>query len=192
MIRPSAIYFGLDGGDDARQKVYLRTLLYATAIRGVIVESMYVRVKRGESSQNFSSWHFGVERPAKGSGMFVDKAGVIANHHFVMPPDGHYVFLPGRYTLDVHATLPGKKDGPPLHSATIELTAALAKSLEDPDNGVYFDWGPDSNAYHGRVVKRRVARSTGGDAGLIGLGILDGVMAALGAPSRTPSGDDGR
>src|SRR5215813_804961 len=60
MTQPTTIYFGPDGG--ARRsgrsipKIYLRSLLYSTAVRGQVVECMFVRIKRGETTQNFNIW----------------------------------------------------------------------------------------------------------------------------------------
>ena len=59
MTRPTAIYFGADGSVDRSPKVYLRTLLYSTAKRGQIVESMFVKLCRGESIQTFNIWVYG-------------------------------------------------------------------------------------------------------------------------------------
>ena len=88
MTLPTVIYFGADGGDEPNIKVYFRALLYSTAKRGWIVESMYVRVRRGETSQNFNVWVLGEEKLARGSGLFVGELGVVTNHHFLLPADG--------------------------------------------------------------------------------------------------------
>src|ERR1700733_11310457 len=58
MTQPTVIYFGQDGGPgkDGKPglKVYLRTLLYATAKRGCIIEGMYICLRRNETRQNFN------------------------------------------------------------------------------------------------------------------------------------------
>ena len=58
-------------------KVFFRTLLYSTSQRGQVVESMFVKLKRGESIQTFSFWVYG-ERAAlvRGSGIYVGREGV--------------------------------------------------------------------------------------------------------------------
>src|ERR1700677_3724031 len=105
MTRPTVIYFGPDGGPrkDATLKVFLRTLLYSTAKRGRVIESMYVRLRRAESTQNFNIWTYGEKGELRrGSGLFVPETGVEANHHFLLPSDGtHFKFLPGEYHLEV-------------------------------------------------------------------------------------------
>jgi hypothetical protein len=63
MTAPTVIFFGPDGGPSEDRKlsakVFLRTLLYSTSKRGRIVESMYVRLRRGESAQTFNIWVYG-------------------------------------------------------------------------------------------------------------------------------------
>jgi hypothetical protein len=63
MTQPTVIFFEPDGGIERgkrrRLKVFLRTLLYSTARRGQVVESLHVNLHRGESRQNFSIWVYG-------------------------------------------------------------------------------------------------------------------------------------
>ena len=56
MTQPTTIYFGADASSSPSPKVYLRTLLYSTAKRGQIIESMFVKLRRAESIQTFNIW----------------------------------------------------------------------------------------------------------------------------------------
>src|SRR5690349_21176602 len=78
MTQPTVVYFGPDGRQhDGKNKVYLRTLLYSTAKRGQVVESLHVALQRHESKQNFSVWVYGDKGDLKrGSGIFVPQEGV--------------------------------------------------------------------------------------------------------------------
>lgn len=155
MTQPTVIYFGPDGGWRQRppSKVYLRTLLYATGKRGCIIEGMFIRLRRGETSQNFSIWVYGETGDLRrGSGLAVPESGVAADHHFVLPSDGTpFQFLQGSYTLDVFATLIGNRPPLPLYSVQLDLSRDLADALTQPAQGVYFDWGPDAGKYHAHV-----------------------------------------
>ena len=156
MTKPTVIYFGPDGGSNADDrsglKVYLRTLLYSTSKRGRIIESMYVRLRRGETSQNFNIWVYGDKQLIRGSGLFVSESGVAANHHFLLPPDGTaFQFLSGKYTLDVFISLVGEHTSRLLHSVQLEVSAEHASSLSQSDFGLYFDWGPDAEKYHAHI-----------------------------------------
>ena len=111
MTQPTVMYFGPDRGriqDDPSLKIYLRSLLYATSKRGRIVESLYVRVSRGETAQNFNIWVYGDNSLSRGSGLYVGEDGVTANHHFLLPADGTpFNLMPGAYTVQVFAVIVG-------------------------------------------------------------------------------------
>ena len=80
MTQPTTIYFGADASSSPSPKVYLRTLLYSTAKRGQIIESMFVKLRRGESIQTFNIWVYGEGSLARGSGLYVGENGVTCNH----------------------------------------------------------------------------------------------------------------
>jgi hypothetical protein len=153
MTQPTIIFFGPDRprSRDERPppKIYLRTLLFSTAKRGRIVESMHVSLSRNETHQNFNIWVYGErEKLVRGSGLFVGETGVAANHHFLTPKDGNsFQFTEGRYKLDVVAHLLGDRTPTPLFSQTLDITRKQAAALECRTAGLYFDWGPDSSRY---------------------------------------------
>jgi hypothetical protein len=159
MTLPNVIYFGADGGDEPNIKVYLRALLYSTAKRGWVVEGMYVRARRAETSQNFNIWVLGEEKLARGSGLFIGEVGVATNHHFLLPADGtDFKFLPGSYVIEVYATCVGDAAPKLLRAIRLALSSEHATAMRTIENGVYFDWGPDSNAYHAHVRRRPVGK----------------------------------
>src|ERR1700738_3748386 len=107
MTQPTVIFFGPDGGTpvrDARPKVFLRTLLFSTSKRGRVVESLHVRLSRGESRQNFTIWVYGDDKLVRGSGLFIGETGVATNHHSLLPEDAPpFRFTAGIYLLEVFA-----------------------------------------------------------------------------------------
>jgi hypothetical protein len=159
MTQPTIIFFGPDTprskSDGPLPKVFLRTLLFATAKRGRIVESMHVALCRNETHQNFNIWVYGNEKLVRGSGLFVGETGVEANHHFLAPRDASaFRFTEGLYRLDVFARLLGDQSQVRLFSQTLDISRELAASLAEPHTGVYFDWGPDSMRYLPHVENR--------------------------------------
>jgi hypothetical protein len=160
MTQPTVIFLGPDGGSPSRPgnappKVFLRTLLFSTAKRGRVVESMHVAVSRNETHQNFNIWVYGNEKLVRGSGLFVGETGVEANHHFLLPRDvSSFRFQEGPYEVEVFARLLGDKKQTRLFSQTLDISRELAASLEEPNAGVYFDWGPDSSRYLSHVESR--------------------------------------
>lgn len=159
MTQPTVVFLGPDGrslpGKTTRLKVFLRTLLFSTSRRGQTVESLYVNVQRGESRQNFSIWVYGDARLARGSGLFVPAEGVACNHHFLLPEDGAaFPLLAGEYVLRVHAKRVEDSAPECLMTVRLRISDAHAKLLDDPEAGIYFDWGPDQQAYHAHVEAR--------------------------------------
>jgi hypothetical protein len=155
MTRPAVIFLGPDGGPkttDLPPKIYLCSLLYATSKRGRIVESMYVRLKRGETTQNFSIWTYGDKQLSRGSGLYVPESGITANHHFLLPFDGtSFQFLAGAYILEVFASVVGERTPRLLYSVKLEITSEQEYSLKDKGNGLFFDWGPDAGKYSAHI-----------------------------------------
>jgi hypothetical protein len=148
MSRPTSIFFGNDGGKRSSPKIYLRTILYSTSKKGNIIESMYVKLRRGESIQNFNVWVYGDGQLHRGSGLFVGAEGVTFNHHFLLPKDGtNFSFLPGESFLEVYCTLVNRKKTR-LFTVKVTLTEIESKALENVKNGIYFDWGSDSEEYN--------------------------------------------
>jgi hypothetical protein len=151
MTQPTVVYFGPDGGPSggSHPKVYLRALLYSTGNRGQIAETMFVRLRRGESSQTFNIWVYGDRDLSRGSGLYVGPGGVATNHHFLLPEDGTvYEFLPGEYHVSVYAGLVGFRKPRLLREFQLTVSEASSSGLKRGDQGLYFDWGPDSLRYH--------------------------------------------
>lgn len=150
MTHPSVIFIGPDSGapSDRKPKVYLRTLLFCTAKRGRVIESMYVTLRRNESRQNFSVWVTGDDRLSRGSGMFVGETGVVANHHFLTPRDDNsFRFQEGLYQLEVYAKLIDEKSSVLLFSHELLVNSNQSDALKNSQTGIYFDWGPDAGKY---------------------------------------------
>jgi hypothetical protein len=156
MTQPTLFYLGPDGGGPP--KVYVRALLYSTGKRGILIENMYVALRRAETRQNFSIW---VVREnghlSRGSGLFVDHDGTALDHHFLLPSDGTaFEFGPGDYTIDVYAKLVRSPTPTLLRSITATLSPEVANEARSSRSGVFFDWGPDLGRYHANTKPIKV------------------------------------
>jgi hypothetical protein len=158
MTQPTVVFFGPDGPsfEHGKNKVYLRTLLYSTAKRGHVLESLYLSLQRNESKQNFNVWVYGEKGELnRGSGLFVPQEGVAFDHHFLLPEDGaNFAFLEGTYRLTIMARLVGQGTATQLLSFQLAVTEALAKAASQPRTAIYFDYGPDQQAYHAHAKHR--------------------------------------
>lgn len=157
MSRPNVIFFGFDSTPGkADPKVFLRCLLYSTAAKGQLLENLYVQLQKGESKQNFSIWVYGDKSDLhRGSGLFVGRDGVAKNHHFLLPPEHRsFVFGAGAYRFRVYGKLVNSSRPLLLFETTLSMTEHQARSLENRDHGLYFDWGPESQAYQTHLDQR--------------------------------------
>jgi hypothetical protein len=159
MSQPAVIYFGPDGRRIGKEpgspKIYLRALIFATAKRGRIIESMHATLYRDEARQNFHVWVYGNDRLSRGSGLFVGETGVAADHHFLTSRrDQPFVFSAGAYVLEVYAKLLGDARPLRLLAQRVHVGEAEASALRDPQNGLYFDWGPDAARYIPHIDRR--------------------------------------
>lgn len=155
MTQPTVVFFGPDGSrfDSHKNKVYLRTLLYSTAKKGQVIESLHIALHRNESKQNFNIWVYGEKGDLKrGSGLFIPQEGVTYDHHFLLPEDGaNFQFLSGSYRLVVFAKMVGKTSFQQISSVQLNISDSKADKLREPNTGIYFDWGPDQQSYHSHI-----------------------------------------
>jgi hypothetical protein len=159
MSQPAVIYFGPDGARSEKQagspKVFLRALIFATAKRGRIIESMHATLRHDEARQNFHVWVYGNEGLSRGSGLFVGETGVAANHHFVTSRrDPPFVFSAGDYVLEIYAKLLGDVRPVRLLEQRVQVSETEAEALRDPQAGLYFDWGPDAGRYIAHINRK--------------------------------------
>lgn len=156
MTKPTVIYFGPDGPEKGSNKVFVRALLYSSSDLGHYIENMYVRLTKGESTQNFNVWVYGDKNDglSRGSGLFVNREGVATNHHFLLPKEGRkYDFSEGKYQLEFFVELVNQKPQK-LLTQFLEVSSREASQLETKNCGLYFDWAPNSQSYSSHVDDR--------------------------------------
>jgi hypothetical protein len=147
MTRPTVIYLGPDGGDKKDNKVFIRTLIYSTSERGHNIQTMYIRLQRGESLQNFNVWVYGNKELLRGSGLFINRSGIVCDHHFLLPKDGNnYSFLAGDYILQVYVETVDEKPRK-IFEQRLQLTKQQVEEMQTKNAGTYFDWAPSTQTY---------------------------------------------
>lgn len=153
MTKPTVIFFGPDGSGKEHNKIFIRTLLYSTSDRGQYIENMYIRLSRGEMSQNFNIWVYGDKNNlARGSGLFISKDGLAADHHFLLPNDSlSFIFKQGDYKLEVYVELVNEKPRK-IYSQDLAITDPQAQALLT--KGVYFNWAPNTQTYQSHIDQR--------------------------------------
>jgi hypothetical protein len=152
MTRPVLVGFlyDLPAGDP---KIFFRAMLFATGKRGHVIESLLLKVRRGETTQTFNFWMYGETKALMiGSGLRVGEDGVAFNHHFLTPKDSNaFAFQPGEYVIEIYARTVLRSDAILLSTVRLTLTPEDARALADNRAGALFTWGPDSQSYHAHV-----------------------------------------
>ena len=155
MTKPTVIYFGPDGGARASPKIYLRALLYSTSKKTQIIESMFVRVERSDTVQNFNIWVHGNQALRRGSGVYVPEHGYASDHHFLLPDDAaDFLWKAGEHKIQLLARLVGSTEPVPLFETSLTLRPEDQEALGDPDVGIYFDWVANTGDYQAHPRKR--------------------------------------
>ena len=161
MTPPTLVYIGRDGAEK-RHKIYLRTLLFSTSVRGNVIESMHIAVQQQplgtELSSVFDYWAYGeTGKLSVGGGLYVGQSGVALNHHFVLsrrvPQD--FVWWNAPCRIQVFARVRGCRAPQLLHEVKFEIGAEHAALLAQVlDAGVFFEWGSDATDYFAYAEKR--------------------------------------
>lgn len=166
MTRPSIIYFGYDREDNVTRpfapKIFMRTLIFATAEKGRVIESLYVTLTSESVAYSFSYWGYGHRNDlVRGSGLFVGKNGVEANHHFnpTEEPE-NFKLAEGEWNLEVFAHLLDDSKDLSLHKTTLTINQDEADELTNRLAGIHFDWEASENKYISRIVKKPLYLTT--------------------------------
>lgn len=151
MTQPALVYLGADG-DLSAPKVYLRTMLFCSGKRGHILESLFIKILRGESAQTFNIWVLGERDLSRGSGIYVSESGITSNHHFLLPADGtRFDFMPGDYTIQVFGKIISGQRILKLKELSVALTLDDVEAIRRDRGGVFFDWSPEHQRYYSHV-----------------------------------------
>lgn len=136
-------------------KVFLRMLLYSTGKRGLVIETLFLRVSEGARTEEFSFWGYGEKDLVRGSGIFVPEMGVVTNHHFnPLHTDTLFQFSHGTYKLELVAKLVAHKRLVSLWSIALDVPQGAFDKRIACDTAVYFNWSPEEQRYVGSVEKR--------------------------------------
>jgi hypothetical protein len=138
-------------------KIFMRTLLFTTAVKGRVVENMLLRVQQPMGTYVFDFWGYGEsEKLTLGSGLFVGQTGVAYNHHF-NPRYGSddFLFVAGDYRIEVFATTVGDKRAKKLRELSFTVGGEqAAELLQIMDRELWLLWNTDTRSYDGHIERR--------------------------------------
>jgi hypothetical protein len=148
MTRPSVVAFAFEG---RAPKIILRTMLYSTAQRGKMIESMHVKLCRDSSEDEFSFWGYGEAKELVPGGLYVGQTGVAAYHHFIRSRP-EYPFVDGDYIIKIFARQPSDREPRLLSEVPVRINGAEMGALGNL-NAVRYELQPDGQTYRGHVNK---------------------------------------
>ena len=148
MTHPSQIHFAVLPGP----QILIRTLLFCTAKRGRVIESMHVTLRTNETRQNFNIWVNGDMNLSRASGLYVGESGVTVSHYFMTPHDQPFQFIEGTYRLEVFAKLVDEDRTRSMWTHELYINHEQGKALQKSRSGIYFDWGPEAGKYISHVA----------------------------------------
>ncbi len=143
-----ALTYEFDERSTVQAKFFLRTLLFSTGKRGLVIENLFLRVREGEREDEFSYWAYGDKEIVRGGGLFVGENGFLASHRF-MPTDARelYVFKEGHYQVELVAKIFGRKKLLTISTFALDLPKkAFGYPISSKDQ-VYFEWSTEQNKY---------------------------------------------
>jgi hypothetical protein len=137
-------------------KIFLRTLLFATASKGRVIEGMYLRVHQPMGTFVFDFWgHTEAGKLTLGSGLFVGPTGVACDHHF-NPRHGSedFLFHDGEYRVEVYANTVGRKHPQKLMEVAFAVDSQQAAELiQILNRELYLFWNADARIYEAQVER---------------------------------------
>lgn len=139
-----------------RPKIFLRTLLYTTASKGRVIETMFLRVHQPGGTYTFDFWgHTEGGKLTLGSGLFVGQTGIASDHHF-NPRHGSegFLFINGHYRIEVFAVTVGSSTPKKLKEIHFDLDGQQAAELiQILDLELFLFWNSDRQNYEGSLER---------------------------------------
>jgi hypothetical protein len=118
------------------------------------MENMFLRVRHDYRTYTFDFWgHTENGKLTLGSGLFVGATGVASDHHFNPRADSEdFLFVSGKYLVEVFATIVGKPKSKKLKELTFKVDGQQsAELLQILSRELYLLWNADTQTYDGHV-----------------------------------------
>lgn len=125
-----------------------------------MLENTYIRLRRGETQQNFTIWVYRERDLTSGIRLFIGQEGIATNDNFMTPTYvGSFDFSAGDYRLEVFGKVVGRDQVFSLAVIDLKIDQREAKKLRERDAGIYFDWGPDAERYQTKIDSKRFSKN---------------------------------
>lgn len=147
LTRPTALFFARDG-PDGKFKIVVTALLYNTAKRGQVVESMFIKLIRDGSVTIFGEWIYWEGNKVHLGGVKIGEEGRTLFDHFLLSEGADsFNFGSGKYSLEIYALKVGTKAPVKLFQTEFTLEAETAEAIKSGGPGFALIWNPDTQSY---------------------------------------------
>lgn len=147
LTRPTAIFFVRDGSDD-KFKIVVTALLYSTAKRGQVVESMFIKIIQEDSVTTFSEWVYWEGDRVHLGGVKIGEEGRTLFDHFLLSDEtDNFDFASGKYSLEIYALKIGAKNPIRLFQTEFTLEAKTVEAVKPRGPGFALFLNPDTKSY---------------------------------------------
>lgn len=147
LTRPTALFFVRDG-PDGRFKIVVTALLYNTARRGQVVESMSIKLIRDDSVTTFGEWIYWEGDKVHLGGVKIGEEGRTLFDHFLLSDVIHsFNFTPGKYLLKIYALQVGTKAPTELFKTEFIMDTETAETIKPGGYGFALLWNQDTQSY---------------------------------------------
>jgi hypothetical protein len=159
MTKPTIFFFGWDHVGQPIPKIFMRSLLFSTANSGRVLENLYLKVSTPKGDALYSFWGHTQGQPnslTRGSGLFIGKEGLLADHHF-NPDPSIAIETPysiGVYEIEVIGRQFGDAIDRKLGRYSLVLDAALVQILSQKADGILWSLNPQENKYYPETRQR--------------------------------------
>jgi hypothetical protein len=146
MTRPVQIIFR--SANARRPEIILKTLLYATGKRGVVIEDLHLEVHHyGDKSHTFGAWSYLQGSELVSGGLRIGEDGIPSESHFFeIDKSRRFTFEEGKYELRVYAQIVNRSKRL-LHKNVVMLTEDQATTMHVNNHAVIFTADPHSAEY---------------------------------------------
>ena len=156
MTRPTLIVMGREG-PELRPAIILRTMLYATSLRAIAVETMQLHVRHDDGTFVFEFAGYGAnDGLTVGSGWYVPQSGIACDHRFLLRrADAAFLFRSGAYRVDVFAGMAGGRRPLKLLETGMALDRAQSAAMaQASDMETHFAWDAEAGVFDASLQRR--------------------------------------
>ena len=137
--------------DNAIAKVSFYSMMYSTAFRGQVIESLYVILRQSGQQHIFNKWVYTSDSIAYAAGCYVKPEGIAQNHQ-IFTSDNNFIFRTGSLEVDIYANQARREKPTLMKSLNITIPENMKDACSDKLKGVIFEWESDKCVYSPKAV----------------------------------------